>query len=94
MACPDCFSGTEHLGKPTGTIETIHGFETYIAKPADVITPKGLIVYLPDAFGWDFTNNRILADHYAKRGNFLVYLPDFMGGWFPSFDFYNAGTNN
>lgn len=35
---------------------------------------------IPDAFGWDFVNNRILCDHYAKRGGFLVYLPEFMNG--------------
>jgi dienelactone hydrolase len=79
MSCPDCFSGTEHVGNPTGKVETIHGIPTYVAKPADGVTPKGVIVYIPDAFGWEFTNNRILADHYAKRGGFLVYLPNFMG---------------
>lgn len=34
---------------------------------------------IPDAFGWDFVNNRLLCDQYAEKG-FLVYLPDFMGG--------------
>jgi len=78
--CRDCFSGTVHLGNPVGTIETIHGLQVYVAKPDAGVTPKGIILYLPDAFGWDFTNNRILADHYAKRGGFIVYLPDLMGG--------------
>jgi len=80
MSCPDCFSGTIHVGSPTGTVETIHGLPVYVTKPAEGVTPKGLILYLPDAFGWDFVNNRILADHYAQRGEFLVYVPDFMGG--------------
>jgi hypothetical protein len=80
MSCPDCFRGTEHLGNPTGTLETIHGLETYVASPGDGVTPKGIVVYIPDAFGMHFVNNKILADHYAKRGGVLVYLPDFMNG--------------
>ena len=84
MSCPDCFKGTIHIGNPSGTVETIHGLPVYVTEPAEGITPKGIVVYIPDAFGWDFVNNRILADHYAKRGEFLVYVPDFMGGRFPS----------
>jgi dienelactone hydrolase len=52
----------------------------YVAKPPEGVTPKGIIVIIPDVFGWDFVNNRILSDHYAERGGFLVYLPDFMNG--------------
>jgi dienelactone hydrolase len=79
MSCPDCFSGTVHLGTPTGTITKIHDLPVYVAKPRDGSIPKGLIVMIPDAFGWDFVNNRLLCDKYAERG-FLVYLPDFMNG--------------
>jgi dienelactone hydrolase len=82
--CIDCFTGTVHLGTPTGTTTTIHGLPVYVAKPPEGVTPKGLIVIIPDAFGWDFVNNRLLSDHYAERGNFLVYLPDFMNGQSPS----------
>lgn len=36
---------------------------------------------VPDAFGWELNNSRILADAYAKRvGNVTVYLPEFMDG--------------
>lgn len=78
--CPDCYSGTIHLGTPTGTTTTIHGLPVYIAKPPEGVTPKGIIVMVPDAFGWDFVNNRLLSDNYAEKGGFLVYLPDFMNG--------------
>jgi hypothetical protein len=78
--CPDCFSGTVHIGNPTGTTTTIHDLPVYVAKPPEGVTPKGIIVMIPDAFGWDFVNYRILSDHYAERGGFLVYLPDFMNG--------------
>ena len=35
---------------------------------------------IPDAFGWELSNCRLLADAYSKEGGFLVYLPDFMNG--------------
>jgi Dienelactone hydrolase family len=35
---------------------------------------------IADAYGWQFTNNRILADHYASRANCRVILPDFYDG--------------
>jgi dienelactone hydrolase len=78
--CADCFSGHIHSGQPAGTVATIHGLPTYIASPEDGQTPKGLVVIISDAFGWDLVNNRLLADAYAKKGPFLVYLPDFMQG--------------
>lgn len=81
MSCPDCFSGTVNPGTPKGHVTTVHGLETYVAEPsipADQV--KGIIVIIPDAFGWEFVNNRILADHYADMGRFRVYLPDFMNG--------------
>ncbi len=77
-ACPDCASGTVHTGTPTGTETTIHGLSTYVARPEG--TPKGLIVFIPDAFGWKFVNDRLLADKYAQKGGYLVYMPEIMNG--------------
>ncbi|CAG7917643.1 unnamed protein product [Penicillium olsonii] len=79
MSCPDCFSGHVHQGTPRGEVSTLYGLETYISQPTD--TPhRGIIIIIPDAFGWEFVNNRILADDYAEKGRYLVYLPDFMKG--------------
>ncbi|KAL4784830.1 dienelactone hydrolase [Aspergillus varians] len=81
MSCPDCFAGHVHDGTPKGHATTLHGLETYIAEPtvpADQV--KGIIIIIPDAFGWEFVNNRLLADHYADMSKFRVYLPDFMKG--------------
>jgi dienelactone hydrolase len=64
--------------KPTGTVSTIHGLETYVATPPNA--PKGLIVMIPDIFGWETNNSRLLADSLSQDGDFLVYLPDFMNG--------------
>ncbi|KXJ85887.1 Alpha/Beta hydrolase protein [Microdochium bolleyi] len=80
MACPDCFRGGVTLEHPKGAETRIHGLDTYVAQPPSGTTPKGVIVYIADAFGWRFPNNRVLADHYAQRGGYLVYVPDFMGG--------------
>lgn len=80
MSCPDCFRGGVSLGTSTGTETTLHGLDTYVAKPAEGVTPKGIIIFIPDAFGWKFVNNRVLADRYAEKGGYLVYLPDFMMG--------------
>jgi hypothetical protein len=33
-------------------------------------------------FGWDTTNLRRLADTYAERTGYVVYVPDFMHGRF------------
>lgn len=29
-----------------------------------------------DLYGWEFTNTRLLADHYADEVNATVYVPD------------------
>lgn len=58
----------------------LHGLETYVSEPTGGRTVKGIIVIIPDAFGIEFVNNKILADHYADKGDYRVYLPDFMLG--------------
>lgn len=79
MACRDCVSGALHEGTPIGREETIHGLPTYVSEPPSGPV-KGIVVIIPDALGWTFNNNRILADTYAKRTNSRVYLPEFMDG--------------
>ncbi|KAK4996069.1 hypothetical protein LTR66_004238 [Elasticomyces elasticus] len=74
-----CATGSLHTGTPTGRLERLHGLNCYIADPPSS-KPKGVVVIIPDAFGIALPNNCILADEYAKKGNFLVILPDFMDG--------------
>lgn len=83
ISCPDCLTGFVKGGTPTGTVTTIHGLPTYVARPEG--TPKALIIIIPDIFGWEMNNARLLADLYAQKGGYLVYLPDFMNGK-PSFE--------
>lgn len=80
MACADCFQGAVHDGEPTGQTITLHGLDTYVSEPTGGRAVKGIIVMIPDAFGWDFVNARLLADRYAAKSDFKVYLPDFMRG--------------
>ncbi|PMD21262.1 hypothetical protein NA56DRAFT_671044 [Hyaloscypha hepaticicola] len=72
MGTGHCLSGSIKDAKPTGTVTTIHGLPTYVARPEGA--PKGL----------ELSNSRLLADAYTKKGEFLVYLPNFMNGFIPS----------
>ena len=80
MACRECITGALHEGTPAGREETLHGLPTYITEPPTGQAPQGIVVFIPDAIGWNFNNNRILADKYADKTNCRVYLPDFMDG--------------
>ena len=80
IQCRDCISGTIHSGKPTGVQILLHGLPTYVTRPDEGQPEKGIIVFIPDIFGWKFANSRLLADKYAKKGGYTVYLPDFMRG--------------
>lgn len=80
MSCPDCFKGHVHPGTPRGNVERRHGRNTYVAEPKEAAESKGTIVFVCDAFGWEFVNNRILADRYASRTGYTVLVPDFLNG--------------
>lgn len=80
MSCPDCYRGSVHEGQPRGEVTKAYGLDTYVVNPADGRPAKGIVVILPDAFGWEFVNMRLLADSYADKGEFKVYVPDFMKG--------------
>ncbi|KAM0255011.1 hypothetical protein ACHAQJ_006239 [Trichoderma viride] len=73
MSCPDCYRGSVHEGQPRGEVTQAYGLNTYVVGPADGRPAKGIVVVLPDAFGWEFANIRLLADSYADKGDFKVY---------------------
>lgn len=88
MSCPDCFSGEPRRDgvEPQGRMMKLHGLDTYVAGPsADSHNARrqGALVIIPDAMGIDFVNNKLLADAYASKGGYTVYLPDFMRGQSP-----------
>jgi dienelactone hydrolase len=61
-----------------GREETIHGLNTYVV--GNRTNPRGIIVVYSDIFGLKLLNNKLIADAYAKGGEWLVYLPDFFKG--------------
>ncbi|KAF7950570.1 uncharacterized protein EAE97_002122 [Botrytis byssoidea] len=67
MSCPDCFRGGLTTTTATGKETMIHGLPTYVAEPENGNVPKGIVVIITDAFGWDFVNNSVLADRNAMN---------------------------
>lgn len=77
-ACTGCIQGSIHAGLPQGKEETIHGLNTYVI--GNRTNPRAIIVVYSDIFGLGLPNNKLIADAYAKSGEYLVYLPDFFKG--------------
>lgn len=92
MSCAACFTGGVHDGTPQGTLEEMHGYRTYIAKPSTPSPSGSVIVYLPDFFSHRLVNNKLLADRYAEGSGCTVLFPDIVrnGGvdpsWMPVFE--------
>ncbi|KAF1983907.1 alpha/beta-hydrolase [Aulographum hederae CBS 113979] len=81
MSGPCCAQGTLHTHvKPTGRETRLHGVDCYVADGPNGQPPNGIVVILPDIFGWKLPNTRILADNYARKGGFMVLVPEFMDG--------------
>lgn len=56
----------------------IHDLNTYVI--GNRTNPRGIVVIYSDIFGLPLPNNKLIADAYAKSGEWLVYLPDFFQG--------------
>lgn len=78
ITCKNCLTGQVQQEVPTGTVETVHDLQSYVARPQG--EAKGVVVIITDIFGWELTNSRLMADFYAKEGGYLAYVPDFMNG--------------
>lgn len=70
-------TGMVHSELPNGTESIVHGLQTYVASGDSI---KGVIVIIPDVFGWVLPNVRLLADGFARKTGLTVYAPDFMSG--------------
>ncbi|KAF2477669.1 alpha/beta-hydrolase [Lindgomyces ingoldianus] len=77
-SCEECIKGTIHRGQPLGKEEMVHGLNTYVI--GNRTNPRGIVVIYSDIFGLPLPNNKLIADAYAKSGEWLVYLPDFFKG--------------
>lgn len=83
-----CGTGAIHEGEPTGSIITIVGLETYVAKPKThgsghtntagdkFQNAEGkynkILLYLSDVFGPMYVNNKLLMDTFAEHGKLFV----------------------
>ncbi|KAL6408575.1 hypothetical protein AUP68_08435 [Ilyonectria robusta] len=76
--CNECIKGSIHKGQPQGTEEPIHGLNTYVV--GNRTNPRAIVVMYSDVFGLTLPNNKLIADAYARSGEYLVYLPDFLEG--------------
>ncbi|KAG2346806.1 alpha/beta-hydrolase [Suillus weaverae] len=77
--CKDCVQGVRHEGEPQGTLETIDGVACYVATPTADYPKDKVILYLPDAFGIELINAKLLADDFAING-FKVVAVDYLNG--------------
>lgn len=59
-------------------METIHGVSSYITR--GTATTNSTIVFLPDTFGFNLLNNKLLADQYAYMTGFRVLIPNLLPG--------------
>ncbi|KAK0347158.1 hypothetical protein LTR02_000818 [Friedmanniomyces endolithicus] len=76
QAC--CVKGFEWDGTPEGKavpFPTASNQAYVTGSNSDAV-----VMLITDVFGWDFINNRLLADHFAREANVTVYMPDFFNG--------------
>lgn len=60
-------SGVRHEGNPAGSSKKIGETDAYFAYPENKSTDKA-ILFLTDAFGHNFINNKLVADDFANNG--------------------------
>lgn len=74
--CEHCIDLKELPGTPKGAEATIGGVKTYVAKGSKT----GSLVVATDIFGLGIVNPRIVADTFAEKTGFSVYVPDIFPG--------------
>lgn len=74
-----CVTGHIHEGTPIGSMEVLHGLQTYVSNPKTPSRGKiDTIIMIPDIFGI-YVNAKLLCDEWAGQG-YRVVMPDpFMG---------------
>ncbi|PIL35178.1 hypothetical protein GSI_02968 [Ganoderma sinense ZZ0214-1] len=90
--CAQCISGVRHEGEPEGQIQTIAGVQVYVATPTIDYPKDKAILFLTDVFGLPLSNNKLLADDFARNG-FKVYVPDYFDNDALPEDALNPGSN-
>jgi len=73
-----CIKGAIHDGDPQGSIVTVAGVQTYVARPAECKTNGNIVLYFPDIHALG-KNCRLLMDSYASAGYLVLALDYFRG---------------
>ena len=71
-----CLKGFAWDGKPTGHTSKLANYDTYVTGDISDVA----VLFIHDLFGWTWLNTQLLADHFAREANAIVYVPDFFGG--------------
>lgn len=74
--CQHCVDLKELPGTPQGSEQKIAGVQSYVAEGSK----KGSIVIATDIFGNGVTNPKVVADIFAKKTGYSVYVPDIFPG--------------
>ena len=69
-----CTTGFEWDGEPVG--HTVPFPTTSNQAYVTGSSSEAAILFICDLFGWEFCNNRLLADHLARSVGATVYVPD------------------
>ena len=64
-----CRQTVLHAGEARGTIETVAGVETYVARPADGSNGK-IALFFGDIYGPMYINSKLIMDFWADNGAF------------------------
>lgn len=72
MSCESCKTGFKWNGTASGKETTLGNAHTYVAGDSK----DAAILILTDVFGWTLPNIRLIADHFAKESQAIVYVPD------------------
>ncbi len=66
-----CRKTVQHDGQPHGTVETVAGVETYVARPANGSNAK-IILFFGDVYGPMYVNSQLIMDYWADNGELLT----------------------
>ncbi|KAK1752705.1 dienelactone hydrolase family-domain-containing protein, partial [Echria macrotheca] len=80
-----------HTGNPVGKTISYQNSTLYVSEPSCKKVKAG-VLYITDAFGIQFVNNKLLADSFARAG-FYAVAPDIFDGDPAPFDLATPGFN-
>lgn len=63
----------QHSGRARGTVETIAGLATYIARPSTPVDQLKVILFFADVFGPLYPNSKLAMDYWAEHGAYRVW---------------------